>query len=187
MQKTLLFLLLALSFTTFSQSYNLQSGINNYREDKYDEAFAFLKKEIAQNPKEGKAYYYLALINLRNETYAQGLTQVNLAIANLNPSDSLVASAWQVKGDIYSRLEDLEKFEASYARALALNPNSIPINYGRAFGYGIATIANDGAVLDTYFHHLGLGTSPSSAAPDLSRFEGTDEIRKVSKNQFLSR
>lgn len=52
---------------------------------------------------------------------------------------------------------------------------------GRAFGYGIATIANDGAVLDTYFHHLGLGTSPSSAAPDLSRFEGTDEIRKVSK------
>ncbi|MFN9906845.1 MAG: 2,3,4,5-tetrahydropyridine-2,6-dicarboxylate N-succinyltransferase, partial [bacterium] len=28
---------------------------------------------------------------------------------------------------------------------------------------------------------LGLGTSPSSAAPDLSRFEGTDEIRKVSR------
>lgn len=136
MKNTLLFLFLALSFTTFSQSYNLQSGINNYREDKYDEALVFLKKEIAQNPKEGKAYYYLALINLQKETYAQGLTQVNLAIANLNPSDSLVASAWQLKGDIYSRLEDLEKFEASYARALALNPNSIPINYGRAFGYG---------------------------------------------------
>ncbi len=55
MKNTLLFLFLALSFTTFSQSYNLQSGINNYREDKYDEALAFLKKEIAQNPKEGKA------------------------------------------------------------------------------------------------------------------------------------
>jgi hypothetical protein len=54
MKNTLLFLLLLLSFTTFSQSYNLQSGINNYQEDKYEEALAFLKKEIAQNPKKGK-------------------------------------------------------------------------------------------------------------------------------------
>lgn len=52
---------------------------------------------------------------------------------------------------------------------------------GKAFGYGIATISNDGAVLDTYFHHLGLGNLQNSTAPDLSRFEGIDEIRKVSR------
>jgi len=136
MKNTLLFLLLLLSITTFSQSYNLQSGINNYQEDKYEEALAFLKKEIAQNPKEGKAYYYIALINVENKTYAQGLTQVNLSIANLASTDTLVAYAWQLKGDIYYHLDDVEKFESSYAKAISLNPNEPSIYYGRAFNYG---------------------------------------------------
>jgi 2,3,4,5-tetrahydropyridine-2,6-dicarboxylate N-succinyltransferase len=48
-----------------------------------------------------------------------------------------------------------------------------------AFGYGIATIANNGDVLDTWYHTLGLG-EPTSA-PDLSTFEGQDDIRQVSK------
>lgn len=133
MKNTLLFLFL--SFTTFSQTYNLQSGINYYGEEKYDEALAFLKKEIAQNPKEGKAYYYLALINVEKETFAQGLTQVNLAITHLTPTDTLVAYAWKLKGDIYFHLDDLEKFESSYAKALELNPSEISIYYGRASDY----------------------------------------------------
>ena len=48
-----------------------------------------------------------------------------------------------------------------------------------AFGYGIATIANNGDVLDTWYHTLGLG-EPSST-PDLATFEGRDDIREVSK------
>jgi len=136
MKNTLLFLLLLTTTATFSQSFNLQSGINHYREDKYDEALTFFKKEINQNPKEGKAYYFIALINVEKETYAQGLTQVNLAIANLSSKDSLVTYAWQLKGDIYYHLDDLEKFEISYAKAISLNPNEPSIYYGRAFDYG---------------------------------------------------
>ena len=48
-----------------------------------------------------------------------------------------------------------------------------------AFGYGIATIAKNGDVLDTWYHTLGLG-DPSNP-PDLAEFEGTDDIRQVSK------
>lgn len=136
MKNLFLFILLFTGFNTFAQSYNLQSGINHYQEDKYEEALVFLKKEIAQNPKEGKAYYYIALINVENKTYAQGLTQVNLSIANLVPTDTLVAYAWQLKGDIYYHLDDLEKFELSYAKAISLNPNEPSIYYGRAFDYG---------------------------------------------------
>jgi 2,3,4,5-tetrahydropyridine-2-carboxylate N-succinyltransferase len=36
-------------------------------------------------------------------------------------------------------------------------------------------------VLDTYFHNLGLGTLQGSSIVDLSRFEGNDDIRKVSR------
>ena len=50
-----------------------------------------------------------------------------------------------------------------------------------AYGYGIATVTSDGAVLDTYFHDLGLGTLQGSSIVDLSRFEGNDDIRKVSR------
>jgi 2,3,4,5-tetrahydropyridine-2-carboxylate N-succinyltransferase len=48
-----------------------------------------------------------------------------------------------------------------------------------AFGYGIATIGNNGDVLDTWYHTLGLGEP--SQSPDLSSFEGKDDIRQISK------
>ena len=48
-----------------------------------------------------------------------------------------------------------------------------------AFGYGIATIAKNGDVLDTWYHTLGLGDP--STPPDLAEFEGADDIRQVSK------
>ena len=51
----------------------------------------------------------------------------------------------------------------------------------RAYGYGVATITDDGALLDTYFHSLGLGALQESPEQNLSQFEGDDEIRKVSR------
>ena len=48
-----------------------------------------------------------------------------------------------------------------------------------AFGYGIATIAKNGEVLDSWYHTLGLGDP--SIPPDLTEFEGADDIRQVSK------
>ena len=50
---------------------------------------------------------------------------------------------------------------------------------GSAFGFGVATIAKSGEVLDTWFHTLGLG-SPVTP-PDLSQYEGSDDIREVLK------
>jgi len=50
-----------------------------------------------------------------------------------------------------------------------------------AYGFGIATIASDGSILDTYFHHLGLGTLQNRSEIDLRKFEGVDDVRRVSK------
>lgn len=136
MKKLLLLLLISHCFNSYSQSFNLQSGINQYNDKKYDEALIFLKKEISLNPIEGKAYYYQSLIQVENETYGQALTSINQAIAHLNSSDTLVAYAWQLKGDIYCHLEDLEKFEECYSKALALKPKETSIIYGRAFNFG---------------------------------------------------
>lgn len=135
MQKLLVLLLLAGSFHSFSQSYNLQSGINYFNEEKYDEAADFLNKELQQHPGEGKAYFYLAQIQVQKETYAGGLTQVNLAIKHLAQKDTLLAKAWALKGDIYLLLSDTAKFESSYAKALTLFPEVPEIYLNRAGQY----------------------------------------------------
>ncbi|MHA8050230.1 TPR end-of-group domain-containing protein [Aquirufa sp. ROCK-SH2] len=135
MKKLILLILLLFSFTSFSQSYNLQSGINYLKEQKYDEAMSFLKKELAQNPKEGVAHYYIGLIHVKNKAYSQGLTSINQAISLLNPNDTLISNAWSLKGNIYYQIEDYEKFETSFAKALELNPTEPFILYGRAYGY----------------------------------------------------
>lgn len=51
----------------------------------------------------------------------------------------------------------------------------------RAFGFGISTIADDGSVLDTFFHELGHGSLAAQKAPDLAKFEGVDHDRRVTK------
>ena len=55
-----------------------------------------------------------------------------------------------------------------------------------AFGYGVATIANDGTVLDTYFSKLGLGKLADNAAPNLEKLVTEDSIRGI-KTQLVER
>lgn len=111
MHKSLFSLLLFFSFQTYSQSYNLQSGINYFREDKYDESLNYLNKEIAQNPKESQAYFYNSLIYAAKDELAKALTQVNLAIQFNQTNDPLLCKYWQAKGNVYVKLKDTVKFE----------------------------------------------------------------------------
>lgn len=52
---------------------------------------------------------------------------------------------------------------------------------GRAFGFGIATVAADGSVLDTHFHQLGLGKIPTENHPDLHALATADPIREITR------
>lgn len=52
----------------------------------------------------------------------------------------------------------------------------------KAYGFGISSVASDGAVLDTFFHNLGLGNLDGQKRPDLKGFEGVDEIRKINRS-----
>lgn len=55
-----------------------------------------------------------------------------------------------------------------------------------AFGFGIATRARDGSVLDVYFSVLGLGKLDKNNAPDLAKLLKVDEIRST-KSELVSR
>ena len=135
MKKILLIILLINNFTSFSQSYNLQSGINNFKEDKYDEALDFFTKEIAQNPKESQAYFYNSLIYSAKDELAKALTQVNLAIQFNQTNDTLLCKYWQAKGNVYVKLKDTVKFENAYEQAIKLAPNNVDVYVHRATNY----------------------------------------------------
>ena len=55
-----------------------------------------------------------------------------------------------------------------------------------AYGYGVATIATDGTVLDTYFSKLGLGKLTDNAAPNLTKLVTEDAIRGT-KTELVAR
>lgn len=50
-----------------------------------------------------------------------------------------------------------------------------------AWGFGLATIADDGTTLDTWYPAPALGDAPAGATPpgSLAALEGTDEVRRV--------
>ncbi len=54
------------------------------------------------------------------------------------------------------------------------------MNQRTAWGWGLATIHASGAVLDTWYPHLGLGEAPDEEPADLTSAVITDEIRHVS-------
>lgn len=135
MQKSILIFLLFFSFQTFSQSYNLQTGINLYDAGKYDESLEFLNKEIAHNPKESQAYFYNSLIYVEKDELAKALTQVNLAIQFNQSNDTLLCKYWQAKGNVYVKLKDTLKFENAYEKAIKLAPTNIDVYVHRATNY----------------------------------------------------
>lgn len=135
MKKILLLILLINNFTSFAQSFNLQTGINFYEAGKFDESLDFLTKEITQNPKESQAYFYNSLIYLEKEELAKALTQVNLAI-QFNPSiDTLKRKYWETKGNIYVKLKDTAKFENAYEQAMKIAPSHVDVYIHRAKNY----------------------------------------------------
>lgn len=50
-----------------------------------------------------------------------------------------------------------------------------------AFGFGVATIAADGTILDTYFAKVGMGKISDQKAPDLGALLQNDELRGITK------
>jgi 2,3,4,5-tetrahydropyridine-2-carboxylate N-succinyltransferase len=53
-----------------------------------------------------------------------------------------------------------------------------------AFGFGIASTANTGEVLDVWFDSLGIGKLADNNGTDLSEFTGIDSIREVTKTKI---
>jgi 2,3,4,5-tetrahydropyridine-2-carboxylate N-succinyltransferase len=55
--------------------------------------------------------------------------------------------------------------------------------HGTAFGYGVATIAANGDVLDTWYLELGMGNLPTASKPSRAEFLQADPLRDITKRE----
>lgn len=123
-------LMLISSIMTFAQNnvkrpdtYNYNRGLEELRNENYEEALNYLNKEVESDPKNGYAYSWIAMIRHSQEEYGRALTYVDLALKNLPKKDGeFIAATYNIRAGVYLALEDTIKALNDYAAAIKACP-----------------------------------------------------------------
>ena len=104
-------------------SYNYQRGVEAIQKENPEEALEYLNKEISENPKNGYAFSWIALIRCQQEEYGRAITAADLALKNLPKKDKeYVYFAYETRARIYCELKDTIKALADYSAAIKVSP-----------------------------------------------------------------
>lgn len=133
MRKAIFLLMTALALTSefaYSQNsikrpdtYNYNRGLEELRNENYDDALIYLNKEVENDPKNGYAYSWIAMIRHTQEEYGRALTSADLALKNLPKKDSeFIAATYNIRAGVYLALEDTIKTLNDYASAIKACP-----------------------------------------------------------------
>ncbi len=130
------FLFLILTFVSIHimaqnrpETYNYKRGIEAVQNEKSDEALDFFNKDLAENPKNGYSYSWVAWLHLNDEEYGRALTAADLAIKHLPKKDAeYVIFAYNTRAGVYLHLTDTTKAISDYTAAIKMNPEE-PSSY----------------------------------------------------------
>ena len=124
------FLFLILTFVSIHimaqnrpETYNYKRGVEAVQNEKNDEALDFFNKDLAENPKNGYSYSWVAWLRLNEEEYGRALTAADLAIKYLPKKDAeYIIFAYNTRAGVYLHLADTTKAISDYSAAIKLNP-----------------------------------------------------------------
>ena len=107
-------------------SYNYQRGVEAVNNDQDEEAEKYLKQELADNPKNGYAYAWLAGVELRKDEIGSAISMLNKAIKYIPKADKYY-HAWANKtlAGIYYDLNDTIQCIDYANRAVKAEPKNI--------------------------------------------------------------
>ena len=113
-------------FAKESTSYNYQRGVEAVNNDQDEEAEKYLNQELADNPKNGYAYAWLAVVELRKDETGSAISMLNNAIKYIPKADKYY-HAWTNKtlASIYYDLNDTIKCLDYATRAVKAEPKNI--------------------------------------------------------------
>ena len=110
------------------ESYNFKRGKEAVENYDFDQALNYFERELAENPKNGKAYTYIAGIRLREGEYGKALTAANNALKYLSKKDSKdKAMAYDVRALTHLALEDTTAAISDYKEAINLDKEEISL------------------------------------------------------------
>ena len=132
MRKLVLSLVVLIFATTLSaqnikrpDTYNYNRGVEAIQNENYQEALDYLNKEAADNPKNGYAFAWIAMIRNYGEEYGRALTAADLAIKYLPKKDEeYVTFGYINRAAVYLNLEDTVKALADYTSVIRLYPKN---------------------------------------------------------------
>lgn len=111
------------------ETYNYKRGVEAIQNEKSDEALDFFNKDLAENPKNGYSYSWVAWLHLNDEEYGRALTAADLAIKHLPKKDAeYMIFAYNTRAGVYLHLADTTKAISDYTAAIKVNPEE-PSSY----------------------------------------------------------
>lgn len=114
-------------------SYNYNRGVEAIQNNNAEESLEYLNKEIGENPDNGYAYSWIALVRNHLEEYGKALTAANMAIKKTPSKDKeYVSFAYATRAAIYLNLEDTVHAIKDYSQAISATPEDSRIYNQRA-------------------------------------------------------
>lgn len=115
------------------ESYNYLRGMEAVQNKNSQEALDYFNRDIADNPKSGYSYSWIAVIRLESEELGRALTAADLAIKYLPKKDAeYVIFAYSTRADIYLGLGDTLKAISDYDLAITIKPDEEDLYEKRA-------------------------------------------------------
>lgn len=130
MKELITLLFLSVCITTINaqdikrpDSYNYTRGVEAIQQENYQDAIDYLNKEIAENPKNGYAFAWIAAIRQHYEEYGRAITALDQAIKYIPKKDKAYRTwVYSNKADVYHEIDEQEKALESISLAIATDP-----------------------------------------------------------------
>lgn len=118
-------------------SYNYKRGYELLTQDNPDESGAMdcFKKEVQEHPKNGYAYFCMALIYDNNNQEGNALQNCNNAIEYLKKDKGALSSVYRLRASVNLQLKHEDLALDDWKSSLKANPENINVLYDRADYY----------------------------------------------------
>ena len=114
-------------------SYNYSRGVEAIQNNNAEEALEYLNKELEDNPDNGYALAWIAVVRNYQEEYGRALTAADLAIKHIPRKDKQYkAFAYIVRAEVYVGLGENEKALADFTSAIKETPDDANVYEKRA-------------------------------------------------------
>ena len=115
----LLFLNLSVRAQERPNSYNYQRGIEAIQNENVTEALDYFNRDIAENPKNGYSFSWIAMLRNHTKEYGKALTAANMALKYIPKKDvEYVVFGYSTRAKIYLNLEDTVRALEDYSSAI---------------------------------------------------------------------